>query len=377
MNAFVIKGGRVYNPLRGEWTQSDVAVEDGKIISGLPQGEYREIDASDCIVTTGLIDYHVHYFNHGTENGVNPDAASFPCGVTTAVDAGSCGAAHYELYRKTVMAMSDVRIFNMLLMASGGQITDQYPERLEERYFDRKKIKALFERYPHNLVGLKTRMSVGLLEPEEARRSLAATVDLAEELGCRISVHITNPVISLEEIGRILRKGDVICHIYQGKGQETLLDEKGNIRSGILKAREKGVVFDASNGCNNFDLEVCRRAIDQGFRPDIISSDINTSGFYLEPLHSLPRILSKYLELGMSLEDVLDTATITPARILERPDLASMDEGTEADISVFELREKRVLYSDKAGHTMEGSRVLVPQLTVKGGKIMYCQADFA
>ena len=155
------------------------------------------------------------------------------------------------------------------------------------------------------------------------------------------------------------------------------MDEKGNIRSGILKAREKGVVFDASNGCNNFDLEVCRRAIDQGFRPDIISSDINTSGFYLEPLHSLPRILSKYLELGMSLEDVLDTATITPARILGRPDLASMDEGTEADISVFELREKRVLYSDKARHTMEGSRVLVPQLTVKGGKIMYCQADFA
>ena len=128
MNAFVIKGGRVYNPLRGDWKDRDVAVENGKIISGVPRGEYQVIDAAGCVVTAGLIDYHVHYFNHGTENGINPDAASFPCGVTTAVDAGSSGAANYELYRNTVMAMSDVRIFNMLLMASGGQITDQYPD---------------------------------------------------------------------------------------------------------------------------------------------------------------------------------------------------------------------------------------------------------
>lgn len=376
MNAFVIKGGRVYNPLRGDWKDRDVAVENGKIISGVPRGEYQVIDAAGCVVTAGLIDYHVHYFNHGTENGINPDAASFPCGVTTAVDAGSSGAANYELYRNTVMAMSDVRIFNMLLMASGGQITDQYPERLEEQYFDKKKIKDLFARYPENLVGLKTRMSVGIIAADAAVRSLSATVELADEIGCNVSVHITNPIMDLEEIGRILRKGDVICHIYQGKGEETILDAKGNVRKGILEAREKGVIFDASNGCNNYDLEVCGQAMAQGFWPDIISSDINTSGFYLQPLHSLPRIMSKYLEFGMSLEDVLDAVTIIPARLLGRPELASMDEGTAADIGIFDIRQKRVVYRDKAGHTLEGSRVIVPQLTMKDGKIMYCQADF-
>ena len=108
----------------------------------------------------------------------------------------------------------------------------------------------------------------------------------------------------------------------------------------------------------------------QGFWPDIISSDINTSGFYLQPLHSLPRIMSKYLELGMSLEDVLDAVTIIPARLLGRPELASMDEGTTADIGIFDIRQKRVVYCDKAGHTLEGSRVIVPQLTMKDGKIM-------
>ena len=347
MNAFVIKGGRVYNPLRGDWKDRDVAVENGKIISGVPRGEYQVIDAAGCVVTAGLIDYHVHYFNHGTENGINPDAASFPCGVTTAVDAGSSGAANYELYRNTVMAMSDVRIFNMLLMASGGQITDQYPERLEEQYFDKKKIRDLFARYPENLVGLKTRMSVGIIAADAAVRSLSATVELADEIGCNVSVHITNPIMDLEEIGRILRKGDVICHMYQGKGEETILDAKGNVRKGLLEAREKGVIFDASNGCNNYDLEVCRQAMAQGFWPDIISSDINTSGFYLQPLHSLPRIMSKYLEFGMSLEDVLDAVTIIPARLLGRPELASMDEGTAADIGIFDIRQKRVVYCDK------------------------------
>lgn len=376
MDAFIIKGGNVYNPISGEWSQKNVAVEDGKIIAGPPVGEYQVIDASGCVVTTGLIDYHVHYFNRGTENGINPDVASFPSGVTTAVDGGSCGAANYELYRNTVMAMSDVRIFNMLLVASGGQITSQYPEQLDAQYFDKKKIKMLFERYRENLVGLKTRLSVGIIAHEAAKSSLVATVELADEIGCNVSVHITNPVMDLEEIGNILRKGDVICHVYQGKG-ETILDANGNVRKGILRAREKGVVFDACNGCNNYDLVVCRKAMDQGFWPDIISSDINTSGYYMQPLHSLPRILSKYLEFGMSLDDVLNAATITPARLLGQTDLASMDVGTTADIVILEVKQKNVSYYDKAGHTLEGHQVLVPQLTMKSGKIMYCQADFA
>ena len=244
------------------------------------------------------------------------------------------------------------------------------------KYCDKKRLRGLFARYPENLVGLKTRMSVVIIAADAAVRSLSATVELADEFGCNVSVHITNPIMDLEEIGRILRKGDVICHMYQGKGAETILDAKGNVRKGILEAREKGVIFDASNGCNNYDLEVCRQAMAQGFWPDIISSDINTSGFYLQPLHSLPRIMSKYLEFGMTLAYVLVSVTMIPARRLGRPGLASLEEGTTADIGIFDIRQKRVGYCDKAGHTLEGSRVIVPQLTMKDGKIMYCQADF-
>lgn len=376
MNACLIKNGAIYHPEQHACIREDIAVEDGKIVRPEPGKSYMEIDAKGCIVTPGLIDYHVHYFNRGTENGVNPDGASFCCGVTTAVDGGSCGAANYELYRQSVMAHSDVRILNYLLAASGGQVTDQYPERLDAEYIDRDKIRRLFKKYPDNLLGLKTRMSHGIIAPEKAEESLTETVKLAGELGCNVVVHITNPVMDLEKLAGILRPGDVVCHCYQGKGTETILNPDGTIRAGILEARKRGVLFDASNGRNNYDLEVCQKAMAQGFHPDIISSDINTSGLFLQPLHSLPRIMSKYLALGMSLEDVLDAVTLTPARLAGREDLASMEAGTTGDITILRIVNKELEYSDMAGHRMTGSQAIVPQLTMKGGKIMYCQADF-
>ena len=376
MNAYLIKNGAVYHPEHHACIREDIAVENGRIAPVDPGKNYMEIDAEGCIVTPGLIDYHVHYFNRGTENGVNPDAASFPCGITTAVDGGSCGVASYELYRQSVMAHSDVRILNDLLMASGGQVTDQYPERLDAEYFDRDKIRQMFRRYPENLVGLKTRMSRGIIAPEKAEESLRETLALAQELECNVVVHITSPVMDLEKLAAMLRPGDVICHCYQGKDPETILNPDGTVRAGILAARERGVLFDASNGRNNYDLEVCKKAMAQGFAPDIISSDVNTSGLYLQPLHSLPRIMSKYLALGMSLEDVLDAVILTPARLLHREELASMEAGTVADIAVLRIIGKELHYSDMAGHHMTGSQAIVPQMTMKGGKIMYCQADF-
>ncbi len=376
MNRFRIINGRVYHPDQHSWSLEDVFVEGGALSAPFRDDAYMTIDADGCLVMPGLIDYHVHYFNHGTENGCNPDVASFPCGVTTAVDAGSTGCANYEMFRSSVMALSDVRILNMLFVGSGGQITDSYPEHLEAAYLNRERIQALFRRYPENLVGLKTKLSEGILSEAEAETSIRETVSLAEEIGTRVVAHITRPAMDLEKLCEILRPGDVICHCYQGKGRETILNSAGKVRHGILRGREKGILFDASNGCNNFDLEVAQQALRQGFWPDILSSDINTSGYYLQPLHSLPRILSKYLDFGMPLEDVLDAAILKPAALIGKPELASMDPGTASDVAIFKLAEKKLYYSDRDGHQFTGSQVLVPQLTMKDGKIMYCQADF-
>ena len=330
--------------------------------------------------SSDLIDYHVHYFLNGSENGVNADASSFCNGITTAVDGGTCGAGSYELFRRTVMALSETRILSCLLIASGGQSNDRYPENLEPKYFDEHKILELFSKYRNELVGLKTRISNGIAEPELARRSLKRTVEIAEKAGTRVVVHVTDCSLKLDELADMLRPGDVICHIYHGRGANTCLDANGCVLKGLIKARERGVLFDASNGRSNFDLEICRKAIAQGFTPDIISSDNNTSSYFLQPMHVLPRILSKFIDFGMSLEDVLCAAVTKPAELIFPEGLAAefagMKTGSVADIAIFKLKHKPVKYYDINQHEFTGSQVLVPMMTFKGGKCVYCQADF-
>lgn len=371
---FKIINGQVFDPEIGIISKRDVFITDN-IFSDAEGKSASTVDASGCIVTSGLIDFHVHFFNRGTENGVNPDAYAFPCGITTAVDAGSSGVANYPIYRKSVMSFSDVRILNALAIASSGQVTDSYPENLDPKYFNIDKIKLFFKKYSDNLVGIKTRLSKGIIKENMAEKSLRETIKIAEEIGTKVIVHMTDPSIDLELLADMLRPGDVFCHCYQGKG-ETILDSNGNIREGIKKAKEKGVLFDASNGKNNFDIDVCQKAVAAGFKPDIISSDINSGTFFLQPLHSLPRIMSKYLDFGLTVEEVLAAVTITPAKAINRESLISLKSGTSADLVILKLKEKDIEYSDVAGHKFTGSKVFVPQLTIKSGKVMYCQSDF-
>ncbi|MFQ9704015.1 MAG: hypothetical protein ACLR0U_21620 [Enterocloster clostridioformis] len=135
---------------------------------------------------------------------------------------------------------------------------------MEERYFDRDKIRALFRTYPDNLVGLKLRLSADIIGENEAEKSLRATVAVAEELGCNICVHITDPAMDLEKLAGMLRRNDVICHVYQGKGRETILDENGMVRKGIMDARERSVLMPAT-AVINYDLKLAGRAMKQGF----------------------------------------------------------------------------------------------------------------
>ncbi len=374
---FLIENGHVYHGETHIWKDESIALEKGRIARPAPGKSYRRIDASGCLVIPGLIDYHVHCFQYGTENAVSPEATSFCCGVTTLVDGGSCGAGTYQLFHRSTMALSRARIFSLLLAASGGQSNQRYPENLGPSLFDEDKILSLFQRFPNELAGLKTRLSRNILSPSAARDSLARTVEIAEKAGTRVVVHVTDCSLPLEQVAALLRPGDVICHIYHNQGIHTCLDAQGRVWEGLKKAQKRGVLFDASNGRSNFDLNTCRTAIAQGFLPDILSSDLNHDAAFLQPLHSLPRILSKYLDFGLSLTQVLDAAVTRPAELLGHPELASMAPGTPADVAIFQLRSKAVPYQDINGNTFTGTQVLVPMMTFLGGECVYCQADFA
>ena len=386
MTGYKIINGTVYEPGSGRFEKKDVYIWKGKLVTGFPkeaeqqkEEQIRVIDAAGCYVTKGLVDYHVHYFEGGADNGVNPDVASFPNGVTTAVDGGTCGASCFEIFKKSIMDRADVELYSQLLVGSSGQLSERYAEQIEAEQIEEEKIVELFRKYPGELVGLKTRLSANIIEGEEkAEKSLEKTVQIAERLGCNVTVHITNPAMDLEKMVSILRKGDVVCHAFQAKGRESILDAEGRIRQGILKARERGVLFDACNGRNNFNLKVAQKALEQGFFPDIISSDINTSSYYEGVLHSLPKVLSKYLAFDQQLSQILDAAILKPAQLLGKEELASMGEGAPADLFLFKIEDHPVRFYDHTNgeNYLDGNQVIVPQMTIKNGKIVYSQVYF-
>ena len=374
---FLIKNGTLYDPLRKTSVTRDIAIVNGLIQMPSESLEYRQvIDASGYMVTPGLIDFHVHFFDGLTSAGVSPDAASFCTGVTTVVDGGSSGAQTYEFYRKTVMAYAHIEIYNNLLIASGGQLTDAYVENMDADKFEEEKMIHLFRKYGDNLKGLKMRLSNYVLSYEQAVAAVQRAKQIAERIGTFLVIHITDCPIPLPELVTMLDKNDVICHVYQNRGFNTCLDSNGNVWEELLAAKRRGVLFDGSNGWKNYDITIAQKAIKQNLIPDIISTDMNSSSAFLQPLHSLPRILSKYLSMGMSLEEVLDCVITTPARLIDRNDLATLEIGTAADLCIFRIKNQPVTYIDCNEHIYYGDQILVPQMVFKSGQCMYCQVDF-
>ncbi len=371
----LIKNGMVYDPFRHEMKKRDIALADGKICVLDGFSPNCELDASDCYVTPGLIDFHLHCFTGSSDGTCDADTFCLPNGVTTCIDAGTAGSANFRALYADVIARSVTRVLALLHIAPEGLTTGRHPENQSPEDWDREMMKKFCSRYPE-IVGIKIRMGKNICEPYGLRdEHLKEGIRFAESLGKKVVVHVNDPNVPTEQIAEELRPGDVFCHMYAGK-TENILAEDGTVKAGVKEARERGVLFDACNGRGNFLFQVAEPALKDGFLPDIISSDNSPYGNYKQPLISLPRLLSRYLMFGMKLEDVLDCATIRPARWIGMESLASMDAGTEADIAIFKLNKKRVQYKDCAGAEREGNEVLVPQLTIRDGVIVYAQSDF-
>jgi dihydroorotase len=326
-------------------------------------------------VVPGLIDFHLHCFTAISDIAVDADALCLPNGVTTCVDAGTAGTAGFEICYRHHVCSSITAIKALLHVAPAGLTTGNHPENQDPKVWDRDGIRLLVKKYSGVIVGLKVRISASVLEPFQLNlEPLWEAINLAEELHLPVVVHINDPNAAITDIASLLRPGDVFCHVYAGE-RENILDS-GTVKAGVRNAREKGVIFDACNGKKNFLFQVASPAIEQGFLPDIISSDLNISCSYRHPVISLPRLLSKYLALGMGLYDVIDTATIIPALWLGDQGLGSLQAGTGADIALFKIENKKCMFFDYRNSSIEGNQVLMPQLTIKHGAIVYCQSDF-
>ncbi len=374
----LITGGQVIDPANGVDTISNVLVKGDRIAAAVASDKSLNqlvIKAAGCIVVPGLIDFHTHVFFDGADNSVPPDVGLLPNGVTTTVDGGTAGTANYELFHKNIIMNSVVRIKSFLSVSPTGQSTTQYDENQDPKCYDEDKMELLFKKYPQELLGLKVRQSrdvVGELGLSPLRKAL----QIAERLSCRVAVHTTDSPGTTRELVKLFRKGDIFAHAYHGKGS-TIVGEDGKILLEVKEARQRGVLFDVANGKNHFAFQTAKAALKDQFLPDIISSDMSWLTMFRSPVFGLPWLMSKYLSLGMKLYDIVAACTATPAAVMGMSgEIGTLSPGSCADITILKLIDYPCEFMDVAGDRCNGTQLLLPQATIRAGRLVFRQLNF-
>ncbi len=374
MTNLLLKGGEVIDPSQNLRRKMDVAVRDG-FISQLapnlrPEEGARVIDVTGKLVTPGLIDLHTHVYEGVNQTGVSPDLAGVKSGVTTVVDAGSAGCYSFGGFPRYVVPQNRTRIVCMLHISRVG--LNYQPDLSRREDIDLEETVRVIQANRPLIQGVKIR-AVGPAVPVMGVEMVQLAKRAAREGGVRLMVHIGDRSAKkgdktiTRELLPLLEGGDIITHLFSGN-EGRILDDGGRLIPEIVEAQERGVFFDTAHGRQNFSFKVARAALDQGIRPMSISTDLTIPG-RLNTVHSMTEMLSRFLALGFSLEDVIRMATANPARALDMEDtLGSLAVGREADITVLEEATGDWLFRDTEGDTLRGDKALAPVLTVKSGE---------
>lgn len=375
----LLRGGRVIDPHNEVDAQLDVAITDGKIVevgAGLDTVSAQAVvDVSGLIVVPGLVDLHAHVF-HGTEPNaaysdgpyaLPPDGFSFRVGVTTVVDTGGSGWRNFIDFKKQVIDRSETRVLAFLNIVGSGMKGGPIEQNLTD--MDSKLTSMRVLQFPEHIVGVKVAHYQGA-EWDPVDRALAA----AREASVPVMVDFGNhtPELSLESLLlNHLRSGDILTHTYADvRGRTPIVGEGTKIREFVPLARERGVVFDVGHGAGSFLFRQVVPATEQGFYPDTISTDLHRASMNAG-MKDLLNVMSKFLNLGMSLPDVVAATTSVPARVIGRETLGHLSVGAEADLAVLNLREGSFGFVDSSGQKMLGAHKLACELTLRSGRIVW------
>jgi dihydroorotase len=371
----LIRGGRVIDPSQNLSADRDVAIAAGKIAriaAGIPAAEARHvIDARRRIVTPGLIDVHVHVYDGVAPLGIPADPNCIAKGVTTAVDAGSAGAHTFPGLRKHVIDVVDTRVYALLNISVVGQSTlspdNPHGELLDLRYANPKLAIRTIEQHRDVIVGVKIRLTENISGGNDLD-ALRLAREAADAVKLPLMVHFGGTRAPVADILATLRKGDVLTHAYHGRSQG-ILDAGGRVAPAVRAAVARGIHLDVGHGAGSFSFDVAEKALKQDLLPGTISSDVhqyNVNG----PVFDLATTLSKFLHLGMTLEQVIERVTRNPAATFGFPQgLGTLREGAVADVAVFSLEEGDFEFIDALGARRLGHRKLVPVATVKAGRL--------
>jgi dihydroorotase len=372
----LLTGGQVLDPSAGIKGLMDVAIAGGKIVAvgpNLPQKEARRtLSAKGRLVTPGLVDVHAHVFVNAHDMGGHTDQFCRASGVTTLCDAGSTGSANFAGLRHILDTAVHTRVRAFVnLSAIGITGTSRGGELSHFPYADPEGCARTINENPDLAIGVKLRYGPNLVweyttEPVKLARKTAAMC------GVPLMIHITDSPIPLPEILAEMAPGDIITHCYHGRAHGIMGQEKQFVLKEVVEAQRHGIIFDCAHGRNHFSFRMIEKALDQGFLPDTISTDLTFTSATYGPVWDLLTTMSKLLHFGMSLDDIVARATAAPAKILGyEGTVGTLKPGANADIAVLELRDGNFELTDSEGSTITAKRRLIAQMTLRDGRVCY------
>jgi dihydroorotase len=367
----VLQKGRVIDPSQGIDRVTDVAFADGKVAAigdGLDTTGADIRDVSGKIVTPGLIDLHTHVYWGGTSLGVDAEDYARQSAVTTSVDTGSAGPGNFPGFRKHVIEPSAVRILAYLHVSFAGIYAFSNRIMVGESH-DMRLMAAqdAFEVADANrdvIVGIKVRIGRHA-SGDSGIAPLDIALQVSDELGMPMMVHIDEPPPSYEAVVDRLRPGDVLTHCFR-PFPNAPIDGRGKIKPEVIAARERGVIFDIGHGMGSFAWKTGRAMLEQGFAPDTISSDVHALCIN-GPAFDQVTTLSKFLNLGMPLGDVIAASTINAAKALGRPELGTLKPGSTGDASILSIRQGSFPLEDSRAQVVTANeRIFADGVVVAG-----------
>jgi dihydroorotase len=371
----LLKGGHVIDARNGISATRDVAIQGGRIAAvekDIPASKAAKVvDVSGLYVTPGLIDIHVHVYagtghrgGYNGDNSVYPDGFTFRSGVTTVVDAGSSGWTQFADFKDRVIDRSQTRVLAFLNIVghsmAGGRV-EQDPSDMDPAV-----TAAVALKYKGTIVGIKTAHYRG---PDWVAVERAVEAGSIAGMPVMVDFGDFRPERPFQDLVlKKLRPGDIYTHMYLGA--VPMLDDQGRVLPYLFEARKRGVIFDVGHGGGSFLFRQAVPAIKQGFIPDSISTDLHI-GSMNAGMKDMLNVMSKFLNMGMPLDEVIKRSTWHPAREIHREDLGSLTAGTPADVAVLRLEKGDFGFVDVYGARLKGDRKLVCELTVHDGKVVW------